>query len=143
MSLLYTVLVLAPLILCAVSLLVISVRFAAREPGERERAGEPLRRTVLAPAPSEDTLGDLRHTRWRAALVRALDSRTEVITRRVGFSRPRADPSGSLRGPQNEPLPAGVATKGCPDCAETVLAAARVCKHCRYRFDAEPGALAA
>jgi hypothetical protein len=27
-----------------------------------------------------------------------------------------------------------VATKQCPDCAETVLAAARVCKHCGYRF---------
>jgi hypothetical protein len=27
-------------------------------------------------------------------------------------------------------------TKTCPDCAETVLADARVCKHCGYRFDA-------
>jgi ribosomal protein L32 len=27
------------------------------------------------------------------------------------------------------------ATKQCPDCAETVLAGARVCKHCGYRFD--------
>jgi hypothetical protein len=26
-------------------------------------------------------------------------------------------------------------TKACPDCAEEVLAAARVCKHCRCRFD--------
>lgn len=26
------------------------------------------------------------------------------------------------------------ATKKCPDCAETVLAAAKVCKHCGYRF---------
>jgi len=25
-------------------------------------------------------------------------------------------------------------TKVCPDCAETVVASARVCKHCRYRF---------
>lgn len=25
--------------------------------------------------------------------------------------------------------------KRCPDCAETVLADARVCKHCHYRFD--------
>ena len=29
-------------------------------------------------------------------------------------------------------------TKICPDCAETILAAARVCKHCGYRFDATP-----
>ena len=28
----------------------------------------------------------------------------------------------------------GPTTKVCPDCAETVLASARVCKHCRYRF---------
>jgi hypothetical protein len=32
----------------------------------------------------------------------------------------------------DEPSPS---TKCCPDCAETVLASARVCKHCRYRFE--------
>jgi Uncharacterised protein family UPF0547 len=32
---------------------------------------------------------------------------------------------------------AGVTTKQCPDCAETILAAAHVCKHCGYRFDAK------
>jgi hypothetical protein len=26
-------------------------------------------------------------------------------------------------------------TQRCPECAETILAAARVCKHCGYRFD--------
>jgi hypothetical protein len=31
-------------------------------------------------------------------------------------------------------------TKTCPDCAETVLAAARVCRHCGYRFEAPPRA---
>ena len=29
-------------------------------------------------------------------------------------------------------------TRECPDCAETVLAAARVCKHCGYRFEEAP-----
>lgn len=29
-------------------------------------------------------------------------------------------------------------TKRCPDCAETVLAEARLCKHCRYRFAGAP-----
>jgi uncharacterized membrane protein len=31
---------------------------------------------------------------------------------------------------------AGRKTKVCPDCAETVLEAARVCKHCGHQFDA-------
>ena len=26
-------------------------------------------------------------------------------------------------------------TKVCPDCAETVLGSARVCKHCQFRFE--------
>ena len=29
---------------------------------------------------------------------------------------------------------AGGQTKKCPDCAETILADAKVCKHCGYRF---------
>ena len=29
----------------------------------------------------------------------------------------------------------GPTTKVCPDCAETVLHSARVCRHCRFRFD--------
>lgn len=32
----------------------------------------------------------------------------------------------------------GRKTKVCPDCAETVLDAARVCKHCGHEFDAVP-----
>jgi hypothetical protein len=35
---------------------------------------------------------------------------------------------------------AGRRTKVCPDCAETVLDAARICKHCGHRFDPNPGA---
>jgi hypothetical protein len=34
---------------------------------------------------------------------------------------------------------AGLAAKRCPDCAEEVLAAARVCKHCRYRWEESGG----
>ena len=30
--------------------------------------------------------------------------------------------------------PAHTAAKQCPDCAETVLADARVCKHCQHQF---------
>src|SRR3954470_20363259 len=29
----------------------------------------------------------------------------------------------------------GPTTKVCPDCAETVLHSARVCRHCHFRFD--------
>lgn len=29
----------------------------------------------------------------------------------------------------------GQSNKACPECAETVLAAANVCKHCGHRFD--------
>lgn len=29
-------------------------------------------------------------------------------------------------------------TKTCPDCAETVLAAARICKHCGHEFESKP-----
>jgi hypothetical protein len=35
-------------------------------------------------------------------------------------------------------IPARSATTVCPDCAETIRAEARVCKHCGYRFSASP-----
>jgi hypothetical protein len=37
----------------------------------------------------------------------------------------------SYQGPDRQ-------TKTCPDCAETVLAAARICKHCGHQFESEP-----
>jgi hypothetical protein len=37
-------------------------------------------------------------------------------------------------GPGGAQVPRGRPLKQCPDCAETVLADARVCKHCGYRF---------
>ncbi len=40
---------------------------------------------------------------------------------------------GGTARPPTAPV-AWPATKVCPDCAETVLADARVCKHCGYRF---------
>ncbi len=46
--------------------------------------------------------------------------------------------------PSLKPQPApvveaqGGATKVCPQCAETVKAAARICRFCRYQFHAEP-----
>jgi hypothetical protein len=43
--------------------------------------------------------------------------------------------SAEQRGPDNLVAAAPrAATKNCPDCAETILADAKVCKHCGYRF---------
>lgn len=46
-----------------------------------------------------------------------------------------------LRTQEAVPPPAAEETKRCPECAETILAAARVCKHCGARLDgSEPRA---
>jgi hypothetical protein len=47
---------------------------------------------------------------------------------RVTRSRPRGATTRGAAGDAD-------ATKRCPDCAEPVLAAAKVCKHCGFRFD--------
>jgi Uncharacterised protein family UPF0547 len=51
-----------------------------------------------------------------------------------------AEPPG-WPDPESEPLPAAgadqPAMKACPDCAEMVLAAARKCRYCGYRFDGQ------
>lgn len=41
------------------------------------------------------------------------------------------DAAQTVAGPTARQAP----TKKCPDCAETILADAKVCKHCGYRFD--------
>ncbi|WP_082109829.1 zinc ribbon domain-containing protein [Mycobacterium sp. UM_Kg1] len=45
---------------------------------------------------------------------------------------------GNVTAWTDSPATLQAQTKACPDCAETVLAAARVCKHCGYRFAARP-----
>ena len=47
-------------------------------------------------------------------------------------NRETAAASLPLVGSSGAPPPAAV--KRCPECAEVVLADARVCKHCRHRF---------
>ncbi len=41
-------------------------------------------------------------------------------------------------GDESDGAPPAAGTKLCPDCAETVLAAARVCRFCRHEFPAVP-----
>jgi hypothetical protein len=72
---------------------------------------------------------------------------SEASTRVLGAPRPpsRVQRDVPTRAP-SEPQAARVdlptlseePTKTCPDCAETVLVAARVCKHCGYRFAPSP-----
>jgi len=87
------------------------------------RAAEPDTPAWLEkpPPPREDAPGGAAVPREEAAPPRAPLA-----------AAPPVSPSASAS-------PAGRATKACPDCAEEVLAAARVCKHCRYRWD-EPEA---
>jgi Superinfection immunity protein len=52
----------------------------------------------------------------------------------VAGTRPSRQGVPDASGPPVRAKVATNATKKCPDCAETVLADARACKHCRYRF---------
>jgi hypothetical protein len=45
----------------------------------------------------------------------------------------QAEKSGASRAVSG-PTAVQAPTKKCPDCAETILADAKVCKHCGYRF---------
>jgi hypothetical protein len=77
---------------------------------------------------------------------RRVDRGTHAPARRPAASRQPAAPfaptapapaavaAAVAAAERPERLPAGVAVKECPRCAETVLAAARICKHCRHRF---------
>ncbi|HEU4656298.1 MAG TPA: zinc ribbon domain-containing protein [Capillimicrobium sp.] len=141
LSLLYIAILAVPLTLLALAFLIIAVRSAARGIDTRaERRGA----TPLAPPPSQARgLRGVRGVRLdlRRVLSRALDPDADAPARRVAAPRqPLAPVAGEPAGPaavadRPEPLPPGVPTKQCPDCAETVLAAARICKHCRHRFE--------
>ena len=56
------------------------------------------------------------------------DEQTEVAP------PPAATPATDPARPSMEPSGAAGPTKKCPDCAETVLADARICRFCRYEF---------
>jgi len=150
LSLLYITILAVPLTLMALAFLLIVVRGAGRRVHERS---ERRRATPLAPPPSTTGLRGARLD-LRRSLARALDPDTPGQVRVVADPRERATPRLAehprpVTAPWSEPAPvpasapgrppAGVETKACPECAETVLAAARICKHCRFRFDAPPG----
>lgn len=67
---------------------------------------------------------------WVAALVWSVSNPSKSIQ---AETLPDAQPPG----PPNE------ATKTCPQCAETLKAAAKICRFCRYEFPAEPVTLPA
>jgi hypothetical protein len=143
LSLLYITILAVPLTLLALAFLLIVVRGAGRRVHERS---ERRRATALAPPPSTSRLREARLD-LRRSLARALDPETAVQARVVASPRARATPrladeQRSMTAAWAEAAvavaPAGLATKACPECAETVLAAARICKHCRYRFDGQP-----
>ena len=162
LDLVYLALVVAPLTLAAMALLLMALRSfrgaaddrASRRRAEVERArehpgGMRRRDTPLAVPPSIARLGDVREL--GRSVVASLAN--DPVPPRARPTAPDLDELSALvealaRTPA-EPPPvrprvgaSPAETKRCPDCAEEILAAARVCKHCRCRFD-EPGALTA
>lgn len=111
LDLLYLALVVAPLAIAAGAMLLMALRAL------RGRSAAPAEAPAVAPAvaPEPGTL-----------------SLQELSALVEGLARPEPPPAPRIRVPP-------AATKHCPDCAEEILSAARVCKHCRYRFD-EPDA---
>jgi hypothetical protein len=159
LDLVYLALVVAPLTLAALALLLMVLRSfrthsdarAQRRRAEVERArtqpgGMRRRDQPLVAPPSIARLGDVRELGRSVVASLANDPQP---ARRSRPAPPDLDELSALveslaRSPieQLPPRPHVGAppaeTKRCPDCAEEILAAARVCKHCRCRFD-EPG----
>jgi hypothetical protein len=120
-------------------------RAEARPAGLRKRS-EPMSST-----PSIASLGDVRSLGRSVVASLANDPRPgrdkpsiselSALVESLAYP-PREAPLPTELAPVKRAVPRvgapRAASKHCPDCAEEVLAAARVCKHCRYRFD-EPG----
>ena len=124
-------------------------RREAREKAPRRAAGGLLKRRDTAPprerpprrepAPEPEPVpGELdRASEAETQVAPAQRARVDLPTVADVPAKEEAPPVPA-REPTPDPTPAEGAIKTCPDCAETVLAAARVCKHCGYRFDPEP-----
>lgn len=165
LDLVYLALVAAPLTIAAAAMLLMALRSYRGHADERaERRREAVERAQERPAglrkrseplvdpPSIASLGDVRSLGRSVVASLANDPRPERD--KPSISELTALVESLAYPPREAPLPThmapvkhdvsrvgapAAATKHCPDCAEEVLAAARVCKHCRYRFD-EPEA---
>lgn len=136
LDLLYIGLVVLPLTIAAVALLLLAWRsirghhdrreLQRRDPRDVRAVGRAVLES-LAPEPEPEP--EPAAAPERMSLV-DLSAMVESLAFPPRDERPivREPPAAPIGAPQ-------AATKRCPDCAEEVLAAARVCKHCRYRFD--------
>jgi hypothetical protein len=153
LDLVYLGLVVAPLTLAGAALLLMAVRsFRTHADARAERrrvdveraqqrpAGLRKRSEPMAEPASIASVTDVRSLGRSVVAALANDPKPEsdkpsleqlsAIVEALAKRPPEADLSARPRVGA-----AAAETKHCPDCAEEVLAAARVCKHCRYRFD--------
>jgi hypothetical protein len=70
-----------------------------------------------------------------AAPSRPADGTTDPTVPPAVKTTPRSDVEEVVGGPVSDVEPDQRSTKVCPDCAETVLAAARICRFCRHEFE--------
>ena len=116
-------------------------------------SGGPRAKRPAKPAPSPAPAPPQEPASRGVPITREADAGDEAETEVIAAQRARVDlptvsespaappkrPARDRPAPEpSDPEPDERSTKTCPDCAETVLAAARVCKHCGYRFDPAP-----
>ncbi len=108
--------------------------------GASRFAAAPVAKRAPEPAPAPKRTPPPEPAPRPKPAAHEVDERSEAETRVV--SQPARVDLPTVREdappPEVAPEPAESSTKACPDCAETVLAAARVCKHCGYRFQQAP-----
>lgn len=167
LDLVYLALVAAPLTIAAAAMLVMALRsFRGAADARTERrlqavshaqehpGGLRKRSAPLDDPPSIASLADVRALGRSVVASLANDPRPDRVGEPPSIAELSALVESLAYPPREAPLPTAMgdvkrvvgrvgapaaATKHCPDCAEEILAAARVCKHCRYRFD-EPDA---